>query len=109
MGFYPVHNPRKVSPLAGYDEQMYVGRHDTKIGKGEAEFFPGIPQDKQHGFSPHIAFKNPFLVIGPGRNVIRRPFNEFPFFPHKTTSTYIYGAKVPFCFNQTGARHHFFR
>jgi hypothetical protein len=65
---------------------VYVGRHNTKIGKPEAEFFFGILENKQHGFSPHIALKNPLFVIGPGRHVIRRPINEFPFFPHERTS-----------------------
>jgi hypothetical protein len=48
----------------GYDEQMYVGWHDTKIGKGETELVFSVPEDQQHGFSAHSALKNPFSVIG---------------------------------------------
>jgi hypothetical protein len=65
MGLDPVHNPGKVSPFAGHDEQMYMGRHNTKIVKPEPKPFPGIPEDQQHGFSPHIALKNPYFVIRP--------------------------------------------
>jgi hypothetical protein len=65
MGFYPVHDLRKVPPFAGYDEQVYVGRHNAKVGKPEPEPFPGIPQDQQHGFTSHIALEDPFFVIRP--------------------------------------------
>jgi hypothetical protein len=99
MGLDPVHNPRKVTPFAGYDKQVYVGGHDTEIGKPKTELFLCVLKDKQHDFSPHVALKNPFFVVGSGRNVIRRPFNEFPFFPHKISSTPIYGAEVSFCFD----------
>jgi hypothetical protein len=64
MGLYPLHNPRKVSPFAGYDEQVYMGRHNTEIGKPETKLFPGVSKNKQHGFPAHITFKNPLFVIG---------------------------------------------
>jgi hypothetical protein len=65
MGLDPVHNLRKVSPFARYDEQVYVGRHDTKIGKGETELFFRVLKDQEHGFSPYITLKNPLFIIGP--------------------------------------------
>jgi hypothetical protein len=76
-----------------------VGWHDTEIGKSKTKLFLCVLKDKQHGFSPHSALKNPFFVIGSGRNMIRRPFNKFPFFSHKISSTPLYGAEAPFCFN----------
>jgi hypothetical protein len=97
MGLDPVHNLRKVSLFAGCDEQVDVGRHNTKITKPESEFFFCIMQDKQHGFFADITLKNPFFVIGPGRNMIYRPFNKFPFFPHKLPPhTYIMVRKCSF-------------
>jgi hypothetical protein len=65
MGLDPLHNPCEAAPVTGYDEQVYMGGHDTEIGKPKAELFSGVFQDKQHGFFAHITFKDPFFVISP--------------------------------------------
>jgi hypothetical protein len=65
MGLDPVHNLRKVCLFTGYDEQVYVGGHDAKIGQGEPELVFSVPEDQQHSFSPHIALEDPLFVIGP--------------------------------------------
>jgi hypothetical protein len=87
MGLDPLHDPRKVFPFAWYDEQVYMGGHNTKIRQPKGEFFPCVLKDKRHGFPPHIALKNPLFVIGPGRNMVRRPLGKFTFFSHKNIHT----------------------
>jgi hypothetical protein len=102
MGLDPLHDPRKVSPLARHDEQVYMGRHDANVGEPETKLCLCVLKNKQHDFSSHIALKDPLFVIGSGRNMIRRPFNEFPFFPHNIASAYTgNGAKLPICFTKT--------
>ena len=66
-----------------------------KLASRKPNFFR-VFKDKQHGFPAHVALKNPFFVIGTGRNMIRRAFNEFPFFSHKISSTLYMARKYRF-------------